>query len=142
MTQQSVRELSDIIDPGLIASIWTDALTADWDGVDRWFHGDLAEGNILLVDGQLGAVIDFGTCGVGDPACDLAIAWTLLVAEGRQAFRHRLAVDEASWARGRGWALWKTLAICSSSRNDPQAVKQFADAKRVLDDLCSKGSTS
>ena len=56
------------------------------------------------------AVIDFGTCGVGDPACDLAIAWTLLTVEGRQVFRETLAVDEAAWSRGRGWALWKTLA--------------------------------
>ena len=66
---------------------------ARWDGVDRWFHGDVAAGNLLLDDGQLSAVIDFGTCGVGDPACDLAVAWTLLTAEGRQAFRDRLSVD-------------------------------------------------
>lgn len=54
-----------------------------------------------------------GTCGVGDPACDLAIAWTLLTAEGRQAFRQRLPVGETAWARGPGWALWKTLATCA-----------------------------
>jgi aminoglycoside phosphotransferase (APT) family kinase protein len=68
------------------------------------FHGDVAEGNLLLSDGQLAAVIDFGTCGVGDPACDLAIAWTLLTAEGRQVFRERLSVGQAEWSRGCGWA--------------------------------------
>lgn len=56
----------------LMAS-WANALDADWDGVPRWFHGDAAAGNLLLADGQLAAVIDFGTCGIGDPACDLAI---------------------------------------------------------------------
>jgi aminoglycoside phosphotransferase (APT) family kinase protein len=63
--------------------IWKTALDARWDGVESWFHGDVAEGNLLLNDGQLAAVIDFGTCGVGDPAGDLAIAWTLLTADGR-----------------------------------------------------------
>ena len=53
------------------------ARSAPWDGVDRWFHGDIAEGNLLLDDaGRLCAVIDFGTCGVGDPSCDLAVVWT------------------------------------------------------------------
>ena len=88
--------------------------------MDRWFHGDVAAGNLLLDDGQLAAVIDFGTCGVGDPACDLAVAWTLLTADGRQAFRERLSVDEATWARGRGWALWKTLATCSLHHEIPR----------------------
>jgi aminoglycoside phosphotransferase (APT) family kinase protein len=55
-------------------------------------------------------VIDFGTCGVGDPACDLTIAWTLLSGPSRAAFRRRLAVDDGTWARGRGWALWKAFA--------------------------------
>ncbi|MFD0746417.1 phosphotransferase [Phytohabitans flavus] len=69
-----------------------------------------SRGNLLLKDGQLAAVIDFGTCGVGDPACDLAIAWTLVTADGRQAFRKRLSVDEATWARSSGLATWPVLA--------------------------------
>jgi len=73
----------------LAREIWKAALDARWDGAESWFHGDVAEGKLLLTDGHLAAVIDFGTCGVGDPACDLAIAWTLLTAEGRQAFRQR-----------------------------------------------------
>ncbi|WP_307872887.1 aminoglycoside phosphotransferase family protein [Paractinoplanes ovalisporus] len=94
----------------LVREIWADALGAPWDGVPYWFHGDVAAGNLLLDAGRLSAVIDFGTCGVGDPACDLAVAWTLLTAEGRRAFRDRLGVDDATWRRGRGWALWKSLA--------------------------------
>jgi aminoglycoside phosphotransferase (APT) family kinase protein len=85
-----------------------------WDGTENWFHGDVAEGNLLLSDGQLAAVIDFGTCAVGDMACDLAIAWTLLTADSQTAFRERLSVSDAAWARGRGWALWKSLAACAA----------------------------
>ncbi|MFC7363152.1 aminoglycoside phosphotransferase family protein [Nocardioides astragali] len=114
-TRRALDTLSAHIDVEPASQIWADALAADWNGDDVWFHGDLAEGNLLLEDGHLTAVIDFGTCGVGDPSCDLAIAWTLLVEPGRQAFRDRLQVDDASWARGRGWALWKTLAGLASS---------------------------
>lgn len=70
---------------------------------------------MLLADGCLAAMVDFGTCGVGDPACDLAIAWTLLTTEGRQAFRRRLSVDDDEWADGRGWALGKTITVCAGS---------------------------
>jgi aminoglycoside phosphotransferase (APT) family kinase protein len=63
----------------------------------------------LVRQGSLSAVIDFGTSGVGDPSCDLAIAWTLFEGESREVFRAGLQADEASWARGRGWTLWKAL---------------------------------
>ena len=137
-TRLALDELDGHVDVALAREIWADALDARWDGVDRWFHGDVAEGNLLLHDGQLAAVIDFGTCGVGDPACDLAVAWTLLTADGRQAFRDRLAVDADSWARGRGWALWKTLATCSYTYEDPADAEEFAAAKRVLDEIFSE----
>lgn len=60
----------------------------------------------------------FGTCGIGDPACDLAAAWTLLTRDSRQVFRDRLAVDDATWERSRGWALWKTLSTCLHTYDD------------------------
>jgi aminoglycoside phosphotransferase (APT) family kinase protein len=135
---RALAELDRRVDAELIREIWATALDARWDGVDRWFHGDIARGNLLLADGRLAAVIDFGTCGVGDPACDLAIAWTLLTADGRQAFRKRLSVDDATWARGRGWALWKTLATCSSTIKDPGAAEEYADARRVLGEILSE----
>jgi len=116
--------------------VWADALSTPWDGVDRWFHGDIAEGNLLLDDaGQLTAVIDFGTCGVGDPACDLAVAWTLLTADGRQAFRDRLAVNDPTWKRGRGWALWKTVAACWHTFEDPEDAEGFEEARQTLDTI-------
>jgi aminoglycoside phosphotransferase (APT) family kinase protein len=74
-----------------------------------WFHGDVALGNLLVRDGQLTAVIDFGTSGVGDPACDLVLAWTLLDGQSREAFRRTVGQDAGTWARARGWALWKSL---------------------------------
>jgi aminoglycoside phosphotransferase (APT) family kinase protein len=126
----TLRDRTDV-DVGLAHDVWTTALDARWDGVPFWFHGDIAEGNLLLRDGHLVAVIDFGTCGVGDRSCDLAGAWTLLDAVGRDALRDHLAVDEGTWARGRGWALWKALATYA------QAIEQDREAstkaRRVLD---------
>lgn len=131
---RAIAELAGRIDGGLVAEAWQAALAARWDGVDTWFHGDLAEGNLLLRDGRLSAVIDFGTCGVGDPACDLAIAWTLLSEVGREVFRTRLAVDEQSWARGAGWALWKCLSgyACAVEDEDEEAA---AEQRGVLDQI-------
>ncbi|WFE47971.1 aminoglycoside phosphotransferase family protein [Verrucosispora sp. WMMD1129] len=137
LVEQALAELEGHVDAELVREIWATALDARWDGVDRWFHGDIAQGNLLLADGQLAAVIDFGTCGVGDPACDLAIAWTLLTADGRQAFRARLSVDDATWARGRGWALWKTLATCASTFDAPEDAAEFANARRILAGILS-----
>ncbi|WP_439378269.1 aminoglycoside phosphotransferase family protein [Amycolatopsis lexingtonensis] len=115
---------------GLTGEIWQAALDARWDGVARWFHGDVAAGNLLLHNGKLTAVIDFGSCGAGDPACDVAIAWTLLTADGRRVFRERLAIDDATWARGRGWALWKTLVTLARASG-----REAAEAQRVLDEI-------
>ncbi|RSM53231.1 aminoglycoside phosphotransferase [Amycolatopsis sp. WAC 01376] len=137
--ERALTALDGDIDVGLAREIWKTALDAPWDGVDFWFHGDVAPGNLLLDGGELAAVIDFGTCGVGDPSCDTAIAWTLLSADGRQAFRDRLSVDDAAWARGRGWALWKTLVACARTRG--RADEEAADARRVLGEIFSEYST-
>lgn len=134
--QNALAELDGHVDAGLAREIWQGALDARWDGVASWFHGDVAEGNLLLNDGQLAAVIDFGTCGVGDPSCDLAIAWTLLTAEGRRAFRERLPAGAAAWARGRGWALWKTLATCAHTLGDDG--QEAVSARRVLGEIFSE----
>jgi aminoglycoside phosphotransferase (APT) family kinase protein len=68
-------------------------------------HGDIQPTNLLVEGGELRAVIDFGTLGVGDPAVDLLVAWNYLDASARRVFREVVAVDEATWERGRGWAL-------------------------------------
>ena len=77
----------------------------------RSFHGDIHAANLLVHRGRIRAVIDFGLLGVGDPACELTVAWSLLTADTRDVFRAALAVDDATWARGRGWALaWGLIA--------------------------------
>ena len=133
ITRHGLHELEGRVDVDAVRAVWVGALGAPWDGVERWFHGDVASGN-LLVDGagRLSAVIDFGTCGVGDPACDLAVAWTLLGDEGRDVFRDRLGVDDATWTRGRGWALWKAVATCRQALAAREEA-ELARAQRVLD---------
>lgn len=90
----------------------------EWAGLPVWFHGDIADGNLLTDQGRLSAVIDFGTSGVGDPACDTVIAWTYFSGESRELFKQRLPVDRATWARGRGWALWKAMIVLVDQLQD------------------------
>ncbi|MBT2532752.1 phosphotransferase [Arthrobacter sp. ISL-48] len=89
-----------------VKRVWDHAVRARWDSEPVWFHGDVA-GNLLTRDGGLSAVIDFGCSGVGGPACDMVIAWTFFDSSARRVFRKTLGVDQATWSRGRGWALWK-----------------------------------
>ena len=107
-----------------------------WDRDPVWFHGDVAVGNLLTRDGHLAAVLDFGSSGVGDPACDVVIAWTLLSGSSRERFRADLDVDAATWSRGRGWALWKALITLVGylERDDPQAALPRRDIARALAD--------
>jgi aminoglycoside phosphotransferase (APT) family kinase protein len=108
-TRHCLAALDGRIDTAAAAAVWEAALAAEWRGEPVWFHGDVAAGNLLVRDGRLAAVIDFGTSGVGDPACDLVIAWTMFEGERRAVFRRVVGQDEGTWARGRGWALWKAL---------------------------------
>jgi len=108
-TRRALSVLDGMIDTGAARAVWEAALAATWHGTPVWFHGDIAEGNLLLTEDSLSAVIDFGTSGVGDPSCDLAIAWTLFGGASRDTFRAALRLDDATWARGRGWTLWKAL---------------------------------
>lgn len=86
--------------------MWDASLeTPAWGAPPVWIHGDLQSGNLLAQHGRISAVIDVGCLGVGDPACDLIVAWNLLSAKARDVFRTVLRVDDATWARGRGWAL-------------------------------------
>jgi len=113
-TRHAVAALAGRIDTAGALEAWEAALAAQWSGPAVWFHGDMAPGNLLVRHGRLAAVIDFGCCGVGDPACDLAIAWTFFEGESRAAFRSALPLGPATWARGRGWALWKALIVLAA----------------------------
>jgi aminoglycoside phosphotransferase (APT) family kinase protein len=108
-TRRAMAVLDGRIDTGRASAVWRSAVEARWSGTPVWFHGDIASGNLLVRDGKLAAVIDFGTSGVGDPARDLVIAWTMFSGESRETFRRVVGHDPGTWARARGWALWKAL---------------------------------
>lgn len=106
----ALDELDSEVDRAASEEAWHRALASTWDRAPVWFHGDVAAGNLLLDDqGRLCAVLDFGTSGVGDPACDLVVSWTLLTGDARAMFREAIGLDTGTWARARGWALWKAL---------------------------------
>lgn len=108
-TRRCLAVLDGRIDTKSAAAVWEAGMRAIWHGPPVWFHGDIASGNLLVNATRLAGVIDFGTAGVGDPACDLVIAWTLFSGDSRESFRHTVAQDAGTWARARGWALWKAL---------------------------------
>jgi aminoglycoside phosphotransferase (APT) family kinase protein len=108
-TLDALERLGDEIPRDDVLRVWQEAMATSWDHDPVWFHGDVAVGNLLVRDGRLAAVLDFGTSGVGDPACDMVIAWTFLEGPSRDRFRAERGVDPGTWSRGRGWALWKAL---------------------------------
>lgn len=133
-TREAIAALRDTVDAGAATRVWEAALAAPaWDRAPVWVHGDLLPGNLLFQRGHLGAVIDFGGLGVGDPACDLMIAWGLLSGESRNVFRAALAADDATWARGRGHALSQALIFIPYYRNtNPTGVRR---ARRVIAEI-------
>jgi aminoglycoside phosphotransferase (APT) family kinase protein len=114
VTRASIASLGATIDAAAVTEAWEVALSApEWKRTPVWIHGDLDSRNLLVEGGRLSAVIDWGGLGVGDPACDVMVAWKVLSADMRKTFRAELSVDEATWARGRGWALSQALNALS-----------------------------
>ena len=108
-------------DPGVV-ELWERALAAPaWDGPPVWHHGDLDARNWLVRDGRVSGVIDWGAMGVGDPACDVMVAWKLHSHEARDAFRAALPTDDATWERARGWAVSQAVAALAyyTPENNP-----------------------
>ena len=112
-------------DKMIAEQLWNDALSSSWKNAPVWVHGDIAVGNLLVKQGKLCAVIDFGQLAIGDPACDLAIAWNFFTGESRDAFREAIPLDRNTWIRALGWTLWKTL--CWPTKG--------TDVKRILHDV-------
>lgn len=108
-TRCAIDTLEDYIDVAKATSLWELAISSKWNKKPVWIHGDFSSGNILIKNNQLVGVIDFGGLAVGDPSCDLVIAWTLLKGRSRDKFRSTLQLDEDTWNRAKGWALWKAL---------------------------------
>ena len=132
-TRNAIATLDGRIETAPAMAVWEMALESNWHGPPVWIHGDVATGNLLVRDGTLAAVIDFGCSGVGDPACDLTIAWTFLTGESREAFCAALPLDDATWARGRGWAMWKALiTLAKWIDSNPE---QAGTARYVIDQV-------
>ncbi|MDP4155666.1 MAG: aminoglycoside phosphotransferase family protein [Bacillota bacterium] len=132
-TRQAIMSLKGKIDVDTAIEVWETALATTWHGSPVWIHGDISVGNLLVQEGKLCAVIDFGQLAVGDPACDLAIAWTLFEGKSRDIFRTLLLLDPGTWARGRAWTLWKAL-IMAASLTDSNAV-EAREPWRIIDEV-------
>ena len=135
-TRRSVDILANEIDVAAVIEIWNTALATSWQGPPVWIHGDVAASNLLVDEGRLCAVIDFGCAGVGDPSCDLVVAWTFLDADSRGRFRSSVSLDPETWDRARGWALWKALITLAQFRdtNPIKAKGARQTIRNVLDD--------
>jgi aminoglycoside phosphotransferase (APT) family kinase protein len=133
--RRAIAMLAGRIDAAKALRLWEAGLRTAWDRSPVWAHGDISPGNLLVRDSRLCAVIDFGCLAVGDPACDLAIAWSFFDSDGRGIFRRGLDLDDATWMRGRAWALWKA-AIVVAGLIETNAVES-SRAAQTLDAVCA-----
>ncbi|MBI2791156.1 MAG: aminoglycoside phosphotransferase family protein [Gammaproteobacteria bacterium] len=131
--REQVASLTGIIDSDKAMRLWEQACKTRWSNTPVWVHGDFAIGNMLLQDDKLSAIIDFGGIALGDPACDLVIAWTFLKDNARDIFIREMGLDGDTWFRARGWALWKaTFELCQiEDKNSPDAYMQ----KRIIEEV-------
>lgn len=121
-------------------ALWEKACATQWQGAPVWIHGDFAIGNMIMESKRLSAIIDFGGAAMGDPACDLVIAWTYFSGKARQIFIREVDLDDDTWLRARAWALWKaTFELCSFENvSDPAVERQ----KKIIDDVLRIGLTA
>lgn len=131
--RDQIAKLSSIINSNKAIQLWEKACKTRWNKNSVWIHGDLSIGNILIKNGSLSAIIDFGGMSLGDPACDLVIAWTFLKDKERHIFIREMALDKETWLRAKAWALWKaTFELCEiADKNSPEAHVQ----KRIIQDV-------
>jgi aminoglycoside phosphotransferase (APT) family kinase protein len=121
--RKQIASLTDIIDIKSALALWQRACATKWQKAPVWIHGDFAVGNILMQDNRLSGVIDFGGTAMGDPACDLVIAWTYLSGKSREIFIRATNLDDDTWLRARAWALWKaTFALCQIANKNNAAA--------------------
>jgi aminoglycoside phosphotransferase (APT) family kinase protein len=132
--RNDIARLGREIDAAAILDIWETALAAPaWSGPGAWLHGDLHPSNLLVREGRLVAVLDFGLMGVGDPAADLFVAWSLLDAPARTVFRRATEADDSMWSRGRGWAVFNAvIALAFYLETNPMLCRM---ARRTFTEL-------
>jgi aminoglycoside phosphotransferase (APT) family kinase protein len=133
-TRAAIAELDGLVDTDAVTAVWNGALEAPiWAGPPVWTHGDLLRGNLLLRDGRLTGVIDWSCAGVGDPACDLIAAWSVLPAGARDVLRGELAVNDAMWLRGRGLAL--SVALLQVPYYKDTNPELAANGQHIIDEV-------
>ncbi|BCA96402.1 hypothetical protein TUM19329_27630 [Legionella antarctica] len=139
-TKKAIGELEGEIDVQSLTSLWNQLSNIPyWNKEPVWVHGDFLPGNILVQNNRLSAVIDFSDLGIGDPACDLVIAWSLLNSHSRRIFRENLQhIDADTWERGRGWALSIALIMLPYYKNSNPVLATLA--RRMLEHV--KGKTN
>ncbi|MGH1281652.1 aminoglycoside phosphotransferase family protein [Bacillus basilensis] len=128
--RDAIENNKSVFDEIVLKHLWDLALQSTWESKPVWVHGDVAPGNLLVKDGKLCAVIDFGILGVGDPACDAAMAWTFFDKNSRGVFKEALHIDEETWNRVRGWALWKALITYDANRDSNEKIAE--ESYRVI----------
>lgn len=135
-TRAALTHLKNIIDVNAATALWENAINCSaWSQHPVWIHGDFNASNILVKNNRLAAVIDFGCMAIGDPACDLVIAWTFLNDESREIFKsHLIGMDTNTWARARGWCLWKSLITLAKydDKKSLQASKMLYIINEIL----------
>lgn len=133
--EASLARLNNAALAGRASDLWQAAIASEWRGETVWVHGDFFPWNVLVdTDWNLSGVIDWGLASSGDPACDLAIAWTCFDGESRRVFRDASGADEGTWHRGRGWSLWKAITLATGVNEGPSQDK--AQSLTVLDRIC------
>jgi aminoglycoside phosphotransferase (APT) family kinase protein len=135
-TREQIAELAEIIDASKALALWDQACATKWNKQPVWIHGDFADGNILIKNNKLSAVIDFSGTAVGDPACDLVIAWAYLSGKAREIFVNEINMDSDTVLRARAWALWKaTFELCKiADKNSMEARSQ----KQIIDEVTNE----
>ena len=112
VTREAILSSRHVLDVEAANAAWERALGAPvWGGTPVWIHADLLRPNLLVREGRLRAVIDFGGVGMGDPAADVIPAWSVFGRAGRRVFRNSLHVDDGTWNRARGFALHQAAMI-------------------------------
>lgn len=136
-TREAITAVGNMFDPTALTKAWDRALRApNWERQPVWIHGDMLPANIIIYRDHVGAVIDFSGICVGDPACDLLIAWNLLPPESRAVLRQAAGVDDATWERGRGHALSQALIFIPYYQDThPSGVGR---AKKTIDNILAE----
>jgi aminoglycoside phosphotransferase (APT) family kinase protein len=135
----ALEQCVDLIDVPSVRAVWDGALAASaWEERPAWLHADLIPGNLLVRDGRVAGVLDFGAMATGDPAYDVTPAWFVLDGDSRPSFRRLVEADEMTWRRARGLALSQAvIALPYYLHSNPSMVTM---ARRAIGEVLADAS--